>query len=246
MSLIRRFQDDWLASEELAESEIRILLADHDPISRYVLGTVLSKADRVDVVASVDSHGPSSEWALSGVDVVVLTIGPLEDLFDTVEGLVAKGIKVLMLGTGWTRERVTSAIDAGASGCLVKDAQVGALAADVRAVAAGHMVFSPELLRHQLAMPDPSAELPVPVQVRGTPSVGRLVDSLTERELEVLALLSGGSSTVEVATSLRVSPATVKSHVSHALTKLGVRNRLEAVLLIQRFLPSGRRVSVPV
>jgi len=114
------------------------------------------------------------------------------------------------------------ALSIGATGCVVKDAKMGGLADAVHAVAGGYLLFSPELA----AQAGPSDVVtPFPLQ--------RSNSGLTDREHEVLGLLADGLSTVEAARSLGVSPATIKSHVSHALPKLGARNRLEAVLLIR-------------
>jgi DNA-binding NarL/FixJ family response regulator len=122
----------------------------------------------------------------------------------------------------------------------VKNTEVGGLAAAARAVASGHTVLSPEL--HGLyTSPVRVVPGPVPSQVsRRAGSPDHLLRLLTGREHKVLALLAEGLSTAEAAADLKVSPATIKSHVSHALTKLGVRNRLEAVLLVRQLLEAGR------
>ncbi|WP_441250126.1 response regulator transcription factor [Kitasatospora sp. McL0602] len=181
----------------------------------------------------MDIRRPVREWPLDQVDVAVLAIGHQEDHSRTVHELALSKIQVLLIGVGWTRARLEAAVSAGAAGCLVKDTRIGGLATAVRSVASGHAVLSPELLGlyRSPARREPSSAAP---PVLSGDAVRRLIRSLTDREQQVLTLLAEGSSTVEAAEALSVSPATVKSHISHALGKLGVRNRLEAVLLMQR------------
>lgn len=236
--LIRTSQDARPADDHLAEPEVRVLLADPDPISRHVLGSALREAGRFPV-ACVDSRHPLREWPLAGMNVAVLVVGPQEDPAATVRELTARKLRVLLLGVGWTRERLSAALAAGAAGCLVKDTRVEGLAPAAQAVASGHMVLSPALLclyaGPAAGAADGERRPPSPDQY-----VERLLGSLTGRESEVLSLLAGGMSTAEAAARLQVSPATIKSHVSHALTKLRARNRLEAVLMMRRMLDSGR------
>ncbi|GLF98496.1 response regulator transcription factor [Streptomyces yaizuensis] len=230
----RKFEDDWLTNGSAAEPEVRILLADQDPISRHVLGRVVRRAEQLRLVVSVDVRQPLRDWRLNQVDVAVLGVGHNCDPVDTIRELVAGGIRVLLIGVGWTRGKLDAAFQAGAMGCLLKDARISGLAAAARAVASGHTVLSPEL--HELYR-SPSERRrgvpPSPDRPGGGESTQRLLSTLTDREREVLALLTDGLSTSEAAARLHVSAATIKSHVSHTLTKLGVRNRLEAVLLMQ-------------
>ncbi|WP_434589216.1 LuxR C-terminal-related transcriptional regulator [Streptomyces sp. A5-4] len=233
----RIFDDDWFANGSVAEPEARILLADQDPISRHVLGGVVHRADQLRLVASVDVRQPLREWRLEQVDVAVLGVGHNCDPVDTIRALVAAKIQVLLIGVGWTRTKLDAVFQAGANGVLTKDARIGGLAAAARAVASGHTVLSPDL--HELyrspserRLPPPSAKAQI-VPVGRETATQRLLSALTDREREVLALLTDGLSTAEAAARLHVSAATIKSHISHTLTKLGVRNRLEAVLLMQ-------------
>ncbi|WP_441245306.1 LuxR C-terminal-related transcriptional regulator [Kitasatospora sp. McL0602] len=228
-------EEEWFANDCPAAPTARVLLADPDPISRHVLATVLRRTDQLRLVATVDIAHPPNRWPLAGVDVAILAVGPNDDHARAVQQLTARHIRVLLLGIGWTRARLDAAFASGAGGCLVKDTRLGGLVPATRAVAAGHTVLSPDLLAlyrspARSARPDtvPLAAPPPGRRLR------RLLSSLTDREREVLTLLSGGFSTAEAAHSLKVSPATVKSHVSHSLAKLGVRNRVEAVLLVQR------------
>jgi DNA-binding NarL/FixJ family response regulator len=104
------------------------------------------------------------------------------------------------------------------------------------AVASGNMVLSRELAELHV-----SSYRPTGPATAGNGDGQRTPDrlgALTSREREVLGLLAGGMTTAEAAAALTISPTTVKSHVSHSLPKLGVRNRMEAVLLAQRLLPT--------
>ncbi len=132
--------------------------------------------------------------------------------------------RVLILTTFGLDEYIVEALRAGASGFLLKDARPQELVAAVRAVAAGDAVLSAPVTRRLL---DQIAHrLPAPV----TREDGALAE-LTERELEVLRLMAGGLSNAEIAAALVVSEATVKSHVSNLLGKLGLRDRVQAVIL---------------
>jgi DNA-binding NarL/FixJ family response regulator len=133
------------------------------------------------------------------------------------------GTKVLVLTTFDLDEYVYAAVRAGASGYLLKDTPPPELLAALRVIAEGNALLSPsvtrrlieEFARHPEAEPIDDARL----------------GDLTERELEVLRLLAGGLSNREIASALYIGEATAKTHVSHVLTKLGVRDRVQAVVL---------------
>ncbi|MGW6361795.1 LuxR C-terminal-related transcriptional regulator [Streptomyces sp. NPDC055092] len=211
-------------------SEVSVLLADADPVSRHVLAGALAGADRITVVGTADSAQPLHRWPLSEADVVVLAGLAVPHPAPVVAELLHKGARVVLLDTRWTGPSLSAALSAGCSGVLVKDHEVGRLAAAVLAVAAGHTVVSPQLVGLWPALQRP--EQP-PRQDR---SAGLRLRALTERERAVLTCLAEGLSTRETAGRLKVTAATVKSHVSHALAKLAVRNRLEAVLLMRQAL----------
>lgn len=204
-----------------------VVLADYDPLSRHVLSSALRAAggadSRLRLLASLDAFTPVRSWdGLHHAQVVVLAPCPQVDTTAVIRELVVHDVRVLLLATRWDGESLNRSMAAGASGCLVKDTDVDRIAAAALAVGSGYMVLSPEL--KDIYRPDqPQPGRP------GQPAVL----PLTEREHEVLNLLAEGLSTAETARALGVSPTTVKSHVSHALPKLNVRNRLEAVLRVK-------------
>jgi DNA-binding NarL/FixJ family response regulator len=132
--------------------------------------------------------------------------------------------RVLILTTFDLDEYVVDALRAGASGFLLKDVPPEDLVSAIRTVAAGDAVVAPSVTRRLLDRF--AASLPAPSQ---RPPVS--VDSLTERELEVLRLVARAKSNSEIARELFVSETTVKTHVGHVLTKLGLRDRVQAVVL---------------
>ncbi|WP_197287861.1 response regulator transcription factor [Streptomyces apocyni] len=246
--LIRSLRDHWPSGEGVPlveEHRPGVVLAEHDPISRRVLGTVLRDAPQLNYIRCVDSHRPVAEWPVAHADVVVIAVGAQDEFTAAARGLADDGRRVLVVGTGWTGPRLEAGLHTGATGFLVKDTEIGRLATATHAVADGHLVLSPALMALLTADPGPPLDASQ-ARARPRPARGgrrlaseRLLASLTHREREVLDLLADGLSTAEVARSLTLSPATVKSHVSHALTKLNTRNRVEAVLLVQRTRYTG-------
>ncbi|MFF8103237.1 response regulator transcription factor [Streptomyces sp. NPDC016640] len=181
------------------------------------------------------------------VQVVLWSIGPGADVTRQVQALTAGRIRVLLLSTRWTAPEIRAALAAGAAGLLIKDAKPDRLVVAVGAAVAGYALvdsgldaFSIPAVRGghggavdggtgsggDAAQPDPAQELL----------------NLSDREFEVLFHLASGRSTGEVAKLLGIKAATVKSHVSHLLAKLQVRNRVEAVLLYQQVI--ARHASV--
>ena len=131
--------------------------------------------------------------------------------------------RVLILTTFGLDQYIIEALRAGASGFLLKDAPTQEVIAAVRAVAAGDAVLSAAVTRQLLDQV--ARRLPAAVSQRPEE-----LDLLTEREHEVLRLLAGGLSNAEIAAALFLSEATVKSHVSRLLGKLGLRDRVQAVI----------------
>lgn len=198
---------------------VRILLVDKDPLSRYFLTNALSEIHGLEVSLSLVDI--SEYRPIADMQVMLIAWTPIDSsLLSQLRELTAAGMRVLALGVEWTPECLRDALEAGVAGCVIKSANITGVAAAIRAVASGHIVISPELLTY----------LAAPLKSPITAPAGILA-TLTTREIEVLGLLAEGLSTNEVAARLVVSTATVKSHVSHTLVKLGVRNRVQAVLI---------------
>jgi DNA-binding NarL/FixJ family response regulator len=130
--------------------------------------------------------------------------------------------RILVLTTFDVDEYVYAAIRAGANGFLLKDVQPAELVAAIRVVAAGNALFAPDATRRLL---ERFAANPI-----GAPAEGRSLENLTEREREILRLIANGLSNAELAAHLHLSETTVKTHVSSMLRKLGVRDRVQAVI----------------
>jgi DNA-binding NarL/FixJ family response regulator len=205
-------------------SRLRVLIADDQPLMRAGFKTVLEATGSIEVVAEAgDGEEAIRAAETHAPDVILMDIRmPRVDGLEATRRLPRH--RVLILTTFGLDEYIVEALRAGASGFLLKDAPPQELVAAVRAVAAGDAVLSAPVTRRLL---DQIAHrLPAPVKRED----GALAD-LTERELEVLRLLAGGMSNAEIAAALVVSEATVKSHVSNLLGKLGLRDRVQAVIL---------------
>ncbi len=204
---------------------IRVVLIDDDPLSRQFLMSALARRPelRIDPLTREPASSPGRG------EVILLARTPeRRSTIDQIRQLVGRGHRVLAVGVHWSTDSIRDTLSAGACGCIVKSLDIDALVAAIGAAAAGHIVVSPDLLPLYLGSQGTQPEPPAP-----SPRALELLDELTARELEILGLLGDGLATREIATQLYVSTATVKSHVSHALAKLGVRNRVQAVLLVK-------------
>jgi DNA-binding NarL/FixJ family response regulator len=136
-------------------------------------------------------------------------------------------VKILILTTFDLDEYVFAALHAGASGFLLKDALPDELLTAIRVIAAGDALLAPSITRRLVQeftrRPPPN---PAGLPPRALP------DSITEREHEVLNLIASGLTNTEIARRLHISPATVKTHVTHLLTKLDARNRIQLVIIM--------------
>jgi DNA-binding NarL/FixJ family response regulator len=203
-------------------SRLRVLIADDQPLMRAGFRAVL-EASGFEVVAEA-SDGEEAVRAAERhkPDVVLMDIRmPGMDGIEATRRLPRQ--RVLVLTTFGLDEYIVEALRAGASGFLTKDAPTQELVAAVRAVAAGDAVLSPAVTRRLLDR----------VARRLPPATGAVpegLEALTEREREVLRLVAGGLSNAEIATALVVAEPTVKSHVSNLLGKLGLRDRVQAVI----------------
>jgi DNA-binding NarL/FixJ family response regulator len=210
---------------------IRVLLADDQPLVRAGIAMLLGSEPDIEIIAEVDDGAAAVEQARQlRPDVVLMDVRmPGTDGVEATRTIVANGsaddavvVKVLILTTYHVGEAVYGALRAGASGFLLKDAAPDELVAAIRAVASGEAWLDPAVARTLLsefaARPDP---------LRRTPDELR---QLTSREREVLVLVAHGLSNGEIAARLVVSEATVKTHLSRVMMKLGLRDRAQAVV----------------
>lgn len=206
---------------------IRVLLADDQPLVRAGLtGLLGAEADLEVVAAAVDGRQAVELAQELRPDVACLDIRmPVLDGIEATRALTALDppIPVLILTTFDLDDHVFGALEAGAAGFLLKDAEPEEITAAVRKVAAGQGTLDQTLTRRILA------EL---VRRRALqPVTAEAADGLlTTRELQILGLLARGMSNEEIARELVVEIATVKSHLARMLPKIGVRSRLQAVV----------------
>ncbi|MET8234526.1 response regulator transcription factor [Micromonospora sp. NPDC005298] len=207
---------------------VRILLADDQPLLRTGFRMVLGTEGDLDVVAEAGDGVEAVELSRRLLpDVVLMDIRmPRMDGVAATRAIVDARlpVRVLVLTTFDLDEYVVGALRAGASGFLAKDVPAEELIAAIRTVAGGDAVVAPRILRRLL---DRFAEL-LPDPAR-TPSAA--LDALTDREREVLVQVARGLSNAEIAAVLSVSETTIKTHVGHLLTKLRLRDRVQAVVL---------------
>jgi DNA-binding NarL/FixJ family response regulator len=200
---------------------IRVVVVDDQDMVRAGIAALLGAHEDIEVVGeAADGAAALAEVARTGPDVVVMDIRMpgMDGLTATRE--LAGGPRVLVLTTFDADENIYRALRAGASGFLLKGARPAELAEAIRIVAAGDALLAPSVTR-RLVEHVVSAGLAVPA--RGTPE-------LTPREREVLVLVARGLSNAEIADRLVLAEQTVKTHVSHVFTKLGLRDRAQAVV----------------
>jgi DNA-binding NarL/FixJ family response regulator len=211
---------------------ISVLLVDDQPLLRQGTRMILEAEGDIVVVGEADNgHEAVILAEARSPDVVLMDIRmPVVDGVEATRRIVAANaqVRVLALTTFDLDEYAFGALRAGASGFLLKDVHPAELVAAVRAVSSGDAVVSPRVTRRLLeeyaratpdASPGVSSEQPVGLS------------TLTSRELEVLGAVADGLSNAEIAERLFVSEATVKSHVGRILAKLGLRDRVQAVVL---------------
>jgi DNA-binding NarL/FixJ family response regulator len=204
-------------------SKLRVVIADDQPMMRAGFKAVLEATGDIEVVAEAGDGEEAVRAATEHApDVVLMDIRmPGMDGIEATRRLPRQ--RVLILTTFGLDQYILDALRAGASGFLLKDAPTQEVVRAVRAVAAGDAVLSAAVTRQLLDQV--ARRLPAPVSRRSDE-----LDLLTDREQEVLRMLANGLSNAEIAAALVVSEATVKSHVSHLLGKLGLRDRVQAVI----------------
>jgi DNA-binding NarL/FixJ family response regulator len=208
-------------------SAVRVLIADDQALVRAGFRMILDAEDDLDVVGEASDGLEAVEQARKlAPDVVLMDIRmPELDGIEATRRVLAagNGTKVLMLTTFDLNEYVYDALRAGASGFLLKDVPPEQLADGIRVVAGGDALLAPSITR-RLIQEFASAGPP-----SGPPPPG--LDELTARELEVFKHVARGLSNAEIAAELIVSETTVKTHVARMLMKLGLRDRVQAVVL---------------
>ncbi len=250
--------------------DLRILLVDDQPLLREGIATILGAQPGITVVGQASDGAEAIELlAEVGVDVICMDVEmPGMNGIEATEQITSAqdAPKVLMLTTFGRDDYLLRALQAGASGFLLKTTRPEQLADAIRSVAAGDALLSPEVTRSIIARAVTSGEA-LPGQMvsdedgRATPSSTgsstarsstggsspagltpdspssnppQAVSTLTERELQVLALVAGGLSNEEIAQDLVIGRATVKTHVSNVLMKLHLRDRVQAVAFAYR------------
>jgi DNA-binding NarL/FixJ family response regulator len=208
---------------------IRIVLADDQALMRAGFRMIIESEDDLEVVAEAADGQEAAEQALAlQPDVVLMDIRmPRLDGVEATRRIVEAGggehPRVLVLTTFDVDEYVYASLRAGASGFLLKDSPPEDLVAAIRVVARGDAQLAPAVTRRMLeefaSRPEPDAPPP--------DALGRL----TNREVDVLRLVARGLANAEIAAELVVSETTVKTHVGHILAKLGLRDRVQAVVL---------------
>ena len=207
---------------------VRVLLVDDEQLVRTGLRMILGVEPDIAVVGeAADGAQAVAKVGQLDPDVVLLDLRmPVLDGIGATRQLVADGARarILVLTTFDTDRNVVDALQAGATGFLLKDAPADQLVAAIRAAATGDAVLAPAVARR----------LAGELARRRTPEGLDGLQQLTERERDVLAQMAEGLSNAEIAQRLFITEGTVKTHVARILHKLGVRDRLQAVVLAYR------------
>jgi DNA-binding NarL/FixJ family response regulator len=204
---------------------IRVVVVDDQELMRVGFRMVLGAQADIDVVGEAGDGAQAIELAEQlRPDVVLMDVRmPVLDGVEATKRIVAAGTaRVLVMTTFDLDEYVYSALQGGASGFLLKDTQPDHLVSALRAVASGDAVVSPSVTRRLLDRFVGAGGSPM----RDTAEL----DVLTDREREVLVLIAKGMSNLEIADTLFLSEATVKTHVGRILAKLELRDRVQAVV----------------
>jgi DNA-binding NarL/FixJ family response regulator len=205
----------------------RVLVVDDQAMVREGFGALLSAQEGLEVVG----HAADGEEAVEAVDRLSPDVVLMDVRMPRLDGLAAArriiarhdAVRVLMLTTFDVDDYVYEALRAGASGFLLKDAPAEELVRAVRVVAGGEALLAPSVTRRLIA---DFASRAVPAR-----AVSARIDVLTAREREVLVLVARGLSNGDIAAQLVLAEQTVKTHVGRILTKLDLRDRVQAVVL---------------
>ncbi len=208
---------------------LRIVVADDQRAVREALATVLDAEPGLQVVGLAADGDEAVELAHRFLPDVVL----MDLRMPNVDGVAATRrlaaelptVRVVVLTTFADDSSILTALEAGATGFLTKDAGREQIALAVRSAAAGQSVLDPVVQASLLRAASPPVAAALPV----TPTPASLPDDLTPREADVLRAIARGQTNAEIATELYISEVTVKSHINHLFAKTGSRSRAEAV-----------------
>jgi DNA-binding NarL/FixJ family response regulator len=209
---------------------IRVVLAEDQPMVRAGFRSVLDSRSDIEVVGEAATGSEALEQVrATAPDVVVMDIRmPGMDGLEATRRITADPVlsqtRVLVLTTFELDEYVFGALDAGASGFLLKGGELADLVNAIRVVAAGESLLAPSVTRRLI---DTYVSRPQPL----TQAEHEGLDELTTREREVLGLVATGLTNAEIAQALHLSPLTAKTHVSRILMKLGARDRVQLVVI---------------
>jgi DNA-binding NarL/FixJ family response regulator len=209
---------------------ITVLLADDHPLIRKGFRLILDAEPDIEVAGEAgDGAAAVSMCAELRPDVVLMDVRmPGRDGIAATRDILAAGLpcRVLILTTFDLDEYVYAGLRAGASGFLLKDTQPEGLVAAIRTIAAGDAVLAPAATRRLIRQFTTQ-----PTEPPGSRRAAQIQHALTSREQDVFALIAAGMSNSEIAARLHLSGGTVKIHVGRILAKLGLRDRVQAVVL---------------
>ncbi|RAG81933.1 DNA-binding response regulator [Streptacidiphilus pinicola] len=214
---------------------IRVMLVDDHQLVRMGLRVLIDREDDLQVVAEAEhgrqalaqlrAHRPDERPDVMLLDIRMPDMDGLELLRHLAVDPALRGVRVVVVTTFEIDHYVFEALQAGASGFVLKDSAPSELVHAIRVVAAGEALLSPSVTR--LLVSTFAQRWAPPAPVEG-------LDSLTEREREIAAWVATGRSNDEIADALFLSPATVRTHVTRAMTKLNARSRAQLVVLAVR------------
>jgi DNA-binding NarL/FixJ family response regulator len=208
---------------------LRVVVADDQALVRVGFRGIIDATEGFTVVGQAGNGQEAVEITRQAQpDVVLMDVRmPVMDGIEATRRItdMASDVRTLILTTFDLDEYVYAALRAGASGFLLKDTDPADLLTAIRVVAAGDALLAPSITRRLIGE---FARLP---GVAPAPPPSGLLAGLTEREVEVLALVTRGMSNAEIAGHLVISPATAKTHVAHLLAKLNARDRVQLVIL---------------
>ena len=227
-------------SEQEPARRIRVLLVDDQPLIRLGFRMVLEGEPDLDVVGEADDGaGAIARTDELAPDVVIMDVRmPGMDGIAATERIVARspGTRVLIVTTFDLDEYAFAALRAGASGFLLKNAPPAELVRAIRTVAAGDAIVEPRVTRRLLdlfggQLPADGTSAPTASHPVRDPRSDPRLAPLTDREAEVFTAIARGLSNAEICSALYLSESTVKTHVGRILMKLGLRDRIHAVVL---------------